>query len=241
MSDEKKSLERNALEIFIKSSRKLRRCVIDEGERPDFVLIKDGHKIGVEHFRADTILNEFTDSESMKYDSQRKAMYKKHNKSLLDDKFDAVSAANDVEACINKSFNAVSKFDYNVFVNNLKDVFEQHAGRVSEYKKKCDEVWFLIDIGIENNHFTGVLDNGGLTKTNVLPITGDMIHIFDKYKEIKRVIVCSRCLGRYEIVYDSGGRKYNYKFHSFTYTETLSHVNKQIKLNVKNTDKEAKT
>ena len=38
-----------------------------------------------------------------------------------------------------------------------------------EYKKKCDEVWFLIDIGIENYRFTAEFDNGGSTKMNVLP------------------------------------------------------------------------
>ena len=197
--DEKKPLERNALDAFLQSNRKLKGYTIDDGERPDFVLTKNGHKIGIEHFRADTILNEHTDSESMKFDGQRKKMY--------------------IETSINKSLDAASKFDYKVFVNNLKDVFEQHAGKVSEYKKKCDEVWFLIDIGIENNHFTAEFDNGGLTKMNVLPVTGDMFNIFDKYKEISRVIVCSRCLGRYRIVYDSGSGKYSYKIRSFTYTE----------------------
>ena len=52
-------------------------------------LEKDGYKIGIEHFRADTILNEHTDSESMKYDGQRRAMFKKHNKALQKDEFNA--------------------------------------------------------------------------------------------------------------------------------------------------------
>lgn len=86
-------------------------------------------------------------------------------------------------------------------------------------KKKCDEVWFLIDMGIENDHFIVEFDNGGLTKMNALPVTGDMFSIFDKHKEISRVIVCSRCLGRYKIIYDSKGKKYGYKIHSFTYID----------------------
>lgn len=75
VSDEKKSLEKNALDAFLQSNRKLKGYTIDDGERPDFVLTRNGHKIGIEHFRADTILNEHTDSESMKFDSQRKKIY----------------------------------------------------------------------------------------------------------------------------------------------------------------------
>lgn len=45
VSDEKKSLERNALDAFLQSNRKLKGYTIDDGERPDFVLTKNGHKI----------------------------------------------------------------------------------------------------------------------------------------------------------------------------------------------------
>ena len=147
----------------------------------------------------------------------------------------------DIETSINKSLDAASNFDYKAFINNLKDVFEQHAVKVSEYKRKCDEVWFLIDIGIENDHFMAEFANGGLTKMNVLPVTGDMFDIFDKHKEVSRVIVCSRCLGRYKIVYDSGSGKYSYKIRSFTYTEALIPGSRQIKLDVKNTGKEVES
>ena len=47
---------------------------------------------------------------------------------------------------------------------------------------------------------------------NFVPKHPLMFNIFDKHKEISRVIVCSRCLGRYKIVYDSGSGKYSYKF-----------------------------
>ena len=67
---------------------------------------------------------------------------------------------------------------------------------------------------------------------NVLPVTGDMFNLFDKHREISRVIVCTRCLGRYKIVYDSGSGKYSYKIRSFTYTEALIQVSREIKLNV---------
>ena len=241
VSDEKKSLERNALGAFLQSDRELKGCTIDDGERPDFVLKYNGHKIGIEHFRADTILNEHTDSESMKFDGQRKKMYEKHHAELLNDEFDVDASAKDIETSINKSLDAASNFDYKAFINNLKDIFEQHAGKVSKYKKKCDEVWFLIDIGIENYRFTAEFDNGGSTKMNVLPVTGDMFDIFDRHKEISRVIVCSRCLGKYEIVYDSGSKKYSYKIRSFTYTEALTPVSRQVKLYVKDTVKEVES
>ena len=232
MSNEKKSLERKVLNTFLQNNRKLKRYMVEEGERPDFILINEGYKIGIEHFRADTILNEYTDSESMKLDGQRKKMYEKHHEELLNDVFDADASAKDLETYMNKSIDASLTFDYKTFINNLKDVFEQHANRVSEYKKKCDEVWFLIDIGIENDHFTAEICNGGETKTNMLPVTGDMFDIFDKHKEISRVIICSRCLGKYKIVYDSGSGKYSYKIRSFTYTEALIPGSRQIKLNV---------
>lgn len=103
VSDEKKSLERNALDAFLQSNRKLKGYTIDDGERPDFVLTRNGHKIGIEHFRADTILNEHTDSESMKFDGQRKKMYEKHHAKVLNDKFDADASAKDIETSINKS------------------------------------------------------------------------------------------------------------------------------------------
>lgn len=101
MADEKKLLERKALDAFLSNNRKLKKYEIDDNERPDFILEKDGHKIGIEHFSADTILNEHTDSESMKYDGQRRAMFKKHNKALQKDEFNADDAANDVEVYIN--------------------------------------------------------------------------------------------------------------------------------------------
>ena len=241
VSDEKKSLERNALDAFFRSDRKLKGYAVDEGERPDFVLTKNGHKIGVEHFRADTILNEHTDSESMKFDGQRKKMYEKHHAKLLNDEFDADASAKDIEISINQSLNAVLKFDYKTFINNLKGTFQHHESKVPEYKKKCDEVWFLIDIGIENYHFTVKFDNGGETKMNALPVTGEMFNIFDKHKEISRVIVCSRRLGKYKIVYDSDVGKYSYRIRSFTYTEALIPVSRQIKFEVKDTGKEVKS
>lgn len=229
VENEKKMLERNALEAFLQDNCKLRKYTIEDGERPDFILTKDEFKIGIEHFRADTILNEYTDSESMKHDGQRKAIFKKHNRALLSGEFDVAASANDIETFINKSLDATLKFDYNVFVKNLESVFEQHADKVSEYKKKCNEVWFLIDIGIENNYFTGLFDNGGRAKTNVLPITGDMLNIFSRHKDINRVMVCSRYLGRYKIVYDSGRKTYGYKFRSFNYIP----ISGQIKLDIK--------
>lgn len=233
MITKKKSLEMNALDAFLKHNPKIKKkYTIKEIERPDFVLSKDNYRIGIEHFRADTILNEHTDSESMKYDGQRKAIFKKHNKTLLNDEFNADEAASDLETSINKSLDAVSKFDYGTFVDNLKAVFNQHADKVSEYKQKCDEVWFLIDIGIENNYFTSVLSNGGLTKMNILPITNDMLNIFKKCSDVSRVIVCSRCLEKYKIVYDSKDEKYSYSIQSFTYDEALIPVRRQVKLSL---------
>lgn len=55
------------------------------------------------------------------------------------------------------------------------------------------------------------------------------------------MIVCSRCLGKYKIVYDSGNGKYSYRIRSFTYTEALIPVSRQIKLDVKDTGKEAES
>lgn len=136
MSNEKKSLERKVLNTFLQNNRKLKRYMVEEGERPDFILINEGYKIGIEHFRADTILNEYTDSESMKLDGQRKKMYEKHHEELLNDVFDADASAKDLETYMNKSIDASLTFDYKTFINNLKDVFEQHANRVPEYKKK---------------------------------------------------------------------------------------------------------
>lgn len=231
MLDNKKSLERCALDAFLEyypDLKKYNRC---EGERPDFILSNNGYRIGIEHFRADTILNEHADSNSMKFDGKRKAMFKKHNTALMNDKFDAISAANDIEAIINTSLNAASEFDYGAFVKNLKKVFDAHADRVIDYKKKCNEVWFLIDVGIEMDHFSVSLDNGGETGMNTLPITKDMIDIFNEHRTISRVIVCSRYLGKYKVVYDSCGKKYKYRFGSFKYDEAA--FIRQIKLNVK--------
>ena len=75
----------------------------------------------------------------------------------------------------------------------------------------------------------------------MLPFIGDMFNIFDKHKEISRVIVCSRYLGRYKIVYDSGSEKYSYKIRSFTYTEALIPGSRQIKFYAKDTGKEVES
>ena len=50
VSDEKKSLERNALDAFLQSDRKLKGYTIDDGERPDFVLTKNGIKLELNIF-----------------------------------------------------------------------------------------------------------------------------------------------------------------------------------------------
>lgn len=100
-------------------------------------------------------------------------------------------------------------------------------------RKKCNEVWFLIDVGIEMEHFLGSLDNDGQTRMNTLPITKDMMNVFNEHRAISRVIVCSRYLGQYKVVYDSCGEKYKYKFRSFTYVEAATPFTRQIKLNVK--------
>ena len=233
MSDSKKSLERCALDAFLKNNRALRTYTVYEDERPDFLLVHNEYRIGIEHFRADTILNVHDDSESMKFDGKRKAVFKRHNTALLNNEFDGISAANDIESSINKSLAAVSKFDYGAFVRNLKNVFDTHADKVSDYKKKCNEVWFLIDIGIETEHFLGFLDNGGQTRMNTLPVTKDMMNVFNEHRTINRVIVCSRYLWQYKVVYDSCGEKYKYRFRSFTYVEAATPFTRQIKLNVK--------
>lgn len=233
MSDDKKSLEFCALKALLENCPGLKKYNRCEDERPDFILSNNGYKIGIEHFRADTILNEHADSNSMKFDGKRTAMFKKHNTALMNDKFDAISAANDIEATINTSLNAASEFDYRAFVKNLKNVFDAHADRVIDYKKNCDEVWFLIDVGIETDHFSVRLDDGGKTRMNTLPITKDMIDIFNEHRTISRVIVCSRYLGKYKVVYDSCGKNYKYRVRSFTYVEAANPFPRQIKLNVK--------
>lgn len=233
MLDNKKLLERNALNAFLRSSRNLKKYAVHEDERPDFILVNNGYKIGIEHFRADTILNEHADSESMKFDGKRNTVFKRHNTALLNDEFDAISAANDIEVNINESLAAASEFDYDVFVRNLKNVFNAHVDKVPDYKKKCNEVWFLVDVGIENEDFLGFLYNGGKTKINTLPVTLDMLDIFNEQKSIKRVIICSRYLGQYKVVYDSSEKKYKYRFKSFTYTETTYPFASRIKLGIK--------
>jgi hypothetical protein len=125
LADEKKLLERKALDAFLFNNRKLKKYEIDDNERPDFILEKDGYKIGIEHFRADTILNEHTDSESMKYDGQRRAMFKKHNKALQKDEFNADAAANDVEAYINKSLAAASNFKYDTINEQIQNIAQK--------------------------------------------------------------------------------------------------------------------
>ena len=47
MADEKKLLERKALDAFLFNNRKLKKYEIDDNERPDFILEKDGYKIGI--------------------------------------------------------------------------------------------------------------------------------------------------------------------------------------------------
>lgn len=233
MITEKKSLERNALDAFLKHNPKIKKkYTIKEIERPDFVLSKDNYRIGIEHFRADTILNEHTDSESMKYDGQRRKVFTKHNQTLLNDKFNTVDATNDLETLVNKSLAAASKFDYISFLKNLEKVFNNHVDKVLDYKQNCNDIWFLIDIGIENTYFTSVLSNGGSIKMNILPITNDMLNIFKKCSDVSRVIVCSRCLEKYKIVYDSNDKKYSYSIQSFTYDEALIPVRRQVKLSL---------
>lgn len=50
VSDGKKSLERNALDSFLKDSRNMKGYTIEEGERPDFILTKMGIELGLSIF-----------------------------------------------------------------------------------------------------------------------------------------------------------------------------------------------
>ena len=224
MPHEKKSLERNILDFCIGNIRDLKGYEVFESERPDFILKKGEYKIVIEHFRSDTVLNEHTDSVCMKNYGERRRVFEVHNGELEKEELDFNAAASDIETIVNRSLDSAASFNYKTFIDGLRSVFEKHAGKVINYKKNCNEVWFLIDVGLENDHLIGALENGGNVRTNTLPITADMLNIFHQCTEVSRVIVCSRYLSKYNIVYDSCGRKYSYKYKSFDYDKTFYHV-----------------
>lgn len=235
MSLYKKPEERKALDAFLneKHNKKFKKYEILESERPDFILIKNNQRIGIEHFKADTILNQYSDSESVKNEMNTKNMYNKHHSDLLQNKFNTNSSANDLEFIINNSLEAMSNFDYDKFIDSFKRIFEKHAKKIPEYRSKCDEIWFLIDIGIEYPNFTCFLKNGGYTRLNTLPISYDMLKIFDGYNDkLQKVIVCSRSLNKYKFVYDSSLKKYSYNIKRFTYTESLIPAERKLSIDI---------
>ena len=112
MPHEKKSLERNILDFCIGNIRDLKGYEVFESERPDFILKKGEYKIGIEHFRSDTVLNEHTDSVCMKNYGERRRVFEVHNGELEKEELDFNAAASDIETIVNRSLDSAASFNY---------------------------------------------------------------------------------------------------------------------------------
>lgn len=117
---------------------------IDENwnESPDFLIHSINEDFGVEHFVVDLFMD---DIEGVKRSGSRLScekmqnMYQDNHEKLINNEFDTEQAKEDVEQSINYVFGLLSQFDYEVYVNKIKDTFEKHLQKVKKYQENLKE------------------------------------------------------------------------------------------------------
>lgn len=164
-------------------------------ERPDF-LIGD---VGVEHFLVDVVVQHRDKDDSLHSihrmetgQIERKVdFYKSHPDVLEQDVYNdkAVGLIND---WVCNRISGVNEFDYQRFIGNFSRVWDNHYESVLCYREKCKKLGFLIEIRYLENVQEYVIDGDKKRRQRVkgIPITRDMIRVFDAAKDVDFVILC---------------------------------------------------
>lgn len=199
--------ERKCLEIILKDKpqcqfgkeilKSLNGTII-ECEKPDFVI----DKVGIEHFLVDLL---FTMKRKKSMSIERKntstiietVNYYKDNPNDLDIDIENGKAVKIVENLVNSQVNAVSDFSCQRFINNFKQIFENHYEKINEYRKKCDKLGFLIEIPYISNS-TYVITKGQhkfCQAVRTMPIPKQIINYILNCNVLDFVILCIRPIG----------------------------------------------
>ncbi len=231
------------------------KCI--ETERPDFVFLLNGTVIGLEHFLVDSLYNQ----QEMSHSRQRNANiqhavdnYAKHQ--------DLDKGLVELKSIFKNEFDAVSRFDYKVFINNFRKICMNHnvkcnngtetnpcyRDKLKIYDGKDAKLGCLIEIPLADTHHDYVLTRGNHTHKQILndiPYTKDIIKILSEMNGFDFIIVCAYCKTFTKVAYFdpadvmSGIKEQNIKIYdSFDYYYKLSLDNLDI---IKNEDGESYT
>ena len=168
----------------------------DDSERPDFVF----GTVGLEHFLTDELqYKKKKDLHSVTRTHLNsivnRVQYYKENPEKLDEDIANDSAVQYIENITNEQIYAMSKFKYQEFADNFERVYKQHYDNLFEYRKKCKQVGFLIEIPYIKPlgcHGYIITNNGKKYNQCVktIPFTRDMIRCLKWNNNADFVIFC---------------------------------------------------
>lgn len=165
-------------------------------ERPDFIF----GCVGLEHFLTDELqykkkgdLHSITRTQSNSIAD--KVQYYQEHPEQLDEDVANDTAGQYVEDIINEQISGMSKFQYREFAKNFERVYKQHYDNLSEYRKKCDAIGFLIEIPYMKpvGHHGYIITNNGRKYNQcvkTIPFTRDIIKCLKWKNNADFVIFC---------------------------------------------------
>lgn len=193
MNDVSKNVERKCLDIVqhIKHYNILQGNVIED-ERPDFII----ETVGIEHFLVDVITNNGSINRKQSNSIQDKIVDYKNHPNKFDKDIASNESSNYVQDIINEQIYGISNFNYQVFAENFKRIFDNHYKNIPVYRKKCDKLGFLIEIPyIKPIGAHGYIITDNNKKRNqvlkTIPITKDMIKCFKYIGNVDFIIICA--------------------------------------------------
>ena len=204
-----KVLKSNAIGVYAKSIHRMikdgndEKCI--ESERPDFVFLSNETVIGLEHFLVDSMYNQQEKSHSRQRNANIKHAvdnYAKHQ--------DLDKGLVEMKSIFQNDFDAVSRFDYKVFIKNFREICMNHntkcnigtekspcyRDKLKTYDGKDTKLGCLIEIPLAYTRHDYVLTRGNHTHRQILndiPYTKDIIRILTELNGFDFVIVCVYC------------------------------------------------
>lgn len=149
-----------------------------EEERPDFLLIKDGHRIGVEHFLVDTLLKRLPKGDktelhslSRRVHGEMMDIYDRYVGEKVDGK--EAEALREIEKEINLNFERQTNFSYLSFISEFYRITHKHVKNISQYMSEngINTVGFICEIDVSDGAFTwDVTKNGKTHRQRIAPI-----------------------------------------------------------------------
>ncbi len=173
-----------------------------QSERPDFVVNTESSSYAVEHFMIDFCYDGPQNDQSQSRRAQHNIhdIYTKYHDpgiGTIKD-CDVEEAVHDVENEMNRIVNLSQSFNYEIFIERFRMVFQEHYKKLQNYRSNAEimqdnvRTGFLIDFHRDTLLIKALL-NGVVVSfmggTKEFPITHDILHIFEYAKGLDFIIL----------------------------------------------------